>query len=316
MTFLRLRQTIAGIVIAAGSIAMAPTAWAEDTLSLRLIDGHGGVPLNVAEAGEPGNSGILFIHGNGQGYLSWKRQLESDLSQDFHVVAFDQRGHGNSGKPWDKDSYNQACIWAEDIAAVMRATGLKKPVLVGWSRGGLMVMHYVRCFGIQDLSGIAMVASRGRLVEAGLPAEDTPARTSQEQLQSLNIEENLIGAKVFSELMTQAPVSGPLAEASKVMNVMAPPYARQAMSGPVFDPDGKQVKSYAALSAQLTLPFLVVLGEKDPFRDSSELAANFSKALPHADVITYLGVGHSPFIEKAEQFNADLRTFVLKANTD
>ena len=316
MTLTKLKQLIVGVVFAAGSVASGMPAFAEDTLSLRLIDGYGGVPLNVAEAGEPGNPGILFIHGNGQGYLSWKYQLESDLSQDFHLVAFDQRGHGNSGKPWDKDSYNRACIWAEDIAAVIKATGLNKPVLVGWSRGGLMVMHYVRCFGAQDLSGVVMVASRGRMVEAGLPAEDTPARTSQEQLQSLDIEENLIGAQVFSELMTQAPVSGPLAEASKVMNIMAPPYARQAMSGPVFDPDGKPVKSYAALSAQLTLPFLVVLGEKDPFRDSSELAANFSKALLHADVITYSGVGHSPFIERPEQFNADLRTFVLKANAN
>jgi pimeloyl-ACP methyl ester carboxylesterase len=316
MMMTKLKLLIAGMVFATSSSVLDARALAEDAVSLQLISGYGGVPLNVAQAGEPGTPGILFVHGNGQGYLSWQRQLESGLSDDFHLVAFDQRGHGNSGKPWDKDSYNRACIWAEDIAAVIRATGLERPVLVGWSRGGLMVMHYVRCLGVQDLSGIAMVASRGRLVEAGLPAEDTPARTSQEQLQSLDIKENLIGAQVFSDLMTQAPLSGPFAEASKVMNIMAPPYARRAMSGPVFDPDGKQIKSYAALSAQLTLPFLVVLGEKDPFRDSGELAANFSKALPHAEVITYSDVGHSPFIERPEQFNADLRTFVLKANAE
>lgn len=300
------------VLLAAVLIGSLSEAGASPTL--RLIEGYGGVPLNVAEAGTTGTPSILFIHGNGQGYLSWKRQFDSDLTQDFHLVAFDQRGHGNSGKPWDKESYNRACIWAEDIAAVIKATGLDKPVLVGWSRGGLMVMHYVRCLGTGQISGIAMVASRGRLVEAALPSEETPARTSQRQLQSLNIEENLLGAEVFAGLMTAQTEAGPLDEASKVMNIMAPPYARRAMSGPVFGPDGQEIHTYAGLQSKLMLPFLVILGADDPFRDSGELAENFSAALPHADVTIYPGVGHSPFVERPAQFNADLRSFVLKAN--
>lgn len=316
MTHSWFRQMMAGAFFASSLLAYGSSPWAKEAPRLRLIDGYDGVPLNVAETGKPGSPGILFIHGNGQGYLSWKHQLESDLSQDFHVVAFDQRGHGNSGKPWDADSYNRACIWAEDIAAVIRETGLQKPVLVGWSRGGLMVMHYVRCLGIQDLAGIAMVAARGRLVEAGLPTQETPARSSQRQLQSLDIEQNLAGAEVFSGLMTAKPMTGPLADAFEVMNMMAPPYARQAMSGPVLDPDGAEITTYEGLQSQLSLPFLVVLGELDPFRDSVEMAANYSKALPHADVNIYPGVGHSPFVELPDRFNAELRTFVLKANAD
>ena len=123
------------VAVAASLIAGAPTEAAADIKTYQ-IEGSGGVPISVAEVGERGTPGILLIHGNGQSYLSWHRQLESDLAATHHIVAFDLRGHGNSGKPASPEAYNRACIWAEDIEAVMAATGLERPVMVGWSRGG------------------------------------------------------------------------------------------------------------------------------------------------------------------------------------
>ena len=293
--------------------AFVVPACAEDGFSLRMVEGDGGVPLNVAEAGNAGNPGILFIHGNGQGYLSWHNQLNSGLADDFHLVAFDLRGHGNSAKPWDVDSYNRACVWAEDIAAVIRDTGLVKPVVVGWSRGGLIAMHYVRCLGTGNLSGIVMVSSRGRLVDVPLPSQDSPARVSQVQLEDQDIEANLAGAEAFASLMTAGPVSEEWPAVSKAMNIMAPPYARRAMRSPVFDPEGHVISSYSNLVAQINVPFLAVLGDQDPFRDSSDLAAAFKSAIPHAQVLIYPNVGHSPFLEQHERFNADLRVFANRS---
>lgn len=297
-------------VVASVATSLATVTKANDSVSLTVVDGFGGVPLIVAEAGQPGNPGLLFIHGNGQSYLSWHNQLNSDLSEDFHVVAFDLRGHGGSGKPWDVESYNRACIWAEDIAAVMRETGLEKPIMVGWSRGGLMVMHYVRCMGTDGISGIAMVASRGRLVEVPLPQDDNPARISQVQLESMDLEENLAGAKTFAELMTAQPVDGDWLAVSKAMNIMSPSYARRAMRSPALDPNGDVISSYANLVERIDVPFLVVLGDQDPLRDSAQLGQAYENALPQAKVLMYPGVGHSPFLEEPQKFNADIRSFV------
>ena len=304
----RLAVVLAAVVSV--TISLATVAKANDSVSLTVVDGSGGVPLMVAEAGQPGSPGILLIHGNGQSYLSWHNQLNSDLADDFHMVAFDLRGHGGSGKPWDVESYNRACIWAEDIAAVMRETGLEKPIMVGWSRGGLMVMHYVRCMGTGALSGIAMVASRGRLVEVRLPLEDNPARISQVQLESSDLIENLAGADTFATLMTAEPVGGDWAAISKAMNIMSPPYARRAMSSPTLDPNGDVIFSYAGLVERIDVPFLVVLGDQDPLRDSAQLGQAFENVLPQAKVLMYPGVGHSPFLEEPQKFNADIRSFV------
>ncbi|NKB45311.1 MAG: alpha/beta fold hydrolase [Alphaproteobacteria bacterium] len=288
-------------------------AFAEDGVSLRMIEGFGGVPLNVAEAGKSDNPGLLFIHGNGQGYMSWHRQLSSSLANAFHLVAFDLRGHANSGKPWDVESYNRACIWAEDVAAVIRETGLDKPIIVGWSRGGLMAMHYVRCFGTDELSGIVMVSSRGRLVDVPLPASDSPARVSQVQLEESDIESNMAGAQTFASLMTAEPMDEEWTALSAAMNVMSPPYARRAMRSPVYDPTGEAVTSYASLVDKINVPFLAIMGDQDPFRETSQLSAAFVSALPQAQILIYSGVGHSPFLERPDRFNMDLNAFAQNA---
>ena len=100
----------------------------------RVIEGAGGLPLQIAEAGDSSTPGVLFIHGATMSSSSWLQQLESPMLQEnYHLVAFDLRGHGNSAKPWDAQSYSDSRIWADDVAAVIEATRLDRPVIVAWS---------------------------------------------------------------------------------------------------------------------------------------------------------------------------------------
>ncbi len=137
-------------------------AWAE--LTYREIEGYGGVPLNVIETGNKNGPGILLIHGFGQAAMAFRLQLDSDLANDFHIVAFDLRGHGLSGKPWQEDLVAPSEAWAGDVAAFISATNLENPVLVGWSYGGFVVSDYVRHFGLDGIAGINLVGSLGGLV--------------------------------------------------------------------------------------------------------------------------------------------------------
>ena len=297
-------------------LSVQPFLASSADLSIRLIEGHGGVPINVAETGEQGKPGFLFIHGNGQSYLSWTRQIDSHLADDFHLVAFDLRGHGNSGKPWRIEDYNRACIWADDIDAVLDTTGLEKPIMVGWSRGGLIAMHYVRCRGTDELSAIVMVGSRGRLVPVSLPSQDAPSRVSQTQLETDDIRQNMAGAQTFARLMTVEEPDPEWSAVSTAMNIMAPPYARRAMRAPIIGPTGEVETSYASLVEEIHVPFTVILGASDPLRSSQELADAYRAAMPEADILMYPGVGHSPFLEMPERFNADMRALAERVFAD
>ena len=87
------------------------------------------------------------------------------------------------------------------------------------------------------------------------------------------------------------------------MVMMTPPYARRAMKGLSLD--------NRDLAPKLAYKVLLMSGADDLSIPQASITA-LRSALPAATVqsITYPGVGHSPFSEVPEQFNADLLAFV------
>ena len=84
------------------------------------IVGGGGTRLRVVGTGNPQGQSVLFIHGFSQCSLCWSRQLDSDLADDYRLVAMDMRGHGGSDRP--RDGYDDTRLWADDVACVIRSS--------------------------------------------------------------------------------------------------------------------------------------------------------------------------------------------------
>ena len=119
------------------------------------VAGGGGIRLHVEETGTPEGQAILFIHGFSQSRLAWSKQLDSDLGDEFRLVAMDIRGHGLSQKP--RDAYGDSQLWADDINAVIETLGLDHPILCGWSYGGLIIADYLRAYGESAIGGVHFV---------------------------------------------------------------------------------------------------------------------------------------------------------------
>src|ERR1700682_6687940 len=103
---------------------------------------------------------IVFLHGLSQSSLSWTRQLtDPGLAKEFRMIAYDFRGHGASDKQAEAEKYLQDRIWADDLATVITAACLKRPVLVGWSYAGRVISDYVRTHGQAGIAGINFVAA-------------------------------------------------------------------------------------------------------------------------------------------------------------
>ncbi len=86
---------------------------------------------------DPGGRGLLLIHGlaSTSHIFDFVAPL---LAPDLHVVAYDQRGHGRSGKP---DSGYGFAPLVDDALAVMEATGLRRPIVVGHSWGANVALE-------------------------------------------------------------------------------------------------------------------------------------------------------------------------------
>jgi pimeloyl-ACP methyl ester carboxylesterase len=85
-----------------------------------------GVPLAVREFGGSGK-GVLLLHGLGRTLVDWS-VLAPMLTSGNRVVAFDLRGHGQSG---DGQWSWEAAVG--DIDTVASALELDEPAIVGHS---------------------------------------------------------------------------------------------------------------------------------------------------------------------------------------
>ena len=278
------------------------------------VAGAGDVPLNVVTVGNPANPAIVFLHGIGQSHASFLRQLDSELSEDYYLVSFDLRGHGNSAKPWQAADYAGSEIWAEDLQAVLKATVFKetsvkgvlpqRPVVVAWSYGTLVLADYIRTFGAADFSGINLVGSFGALVAMTPPSDKALIARfiALKKLQtSSNVQDNTKAVDQSVEWLTASPVDSDSQRLFARAGMMLPGYARVAMSQRRFD--------NSDLVEKFDVPVLISRGDQDPSAPKTGADA-LVKLLPDATITTYKGTGHSPFYEQAARFNRELRQFV------
>ncbi|MEE4185648.1 MAG: alpha/beta hydrolase [Gammaproteobacteria bacterium] len=278
-------------------------------LTYLTVAGSGSVPLTVATAGEPENPAIVFIHGIGQSHYSFFKQLESDLADEFFLVTFDLRGHGASGKPYEPGAYTRSENWADDVAAVIAATGARRPVIVGWSYGTLVAMDYVRQFGTAGIAGISLTGALGALLPFAMPsADDDPNVAEFARLRELQMSpdprDRVAASEGMVRFLTSAPVPAAEQQVLQAVTMMFPNYARQAMySRPQDNQD---------LLDKLTVPVFLQLGADDNpamLIDAADLVAG----RPNFSLSVYEGAGHSVFYEQPERFNAELRQFAKAA---
>lgn len=100
------------------------------------VEGAGGIPLHVELHGPADADPIVLIHGWTCSTRFWRLQVQ-DLAADRRVIAYDLRGHGESGTPedggWSLDTFG------EDLEAVLAATTDRPAVLAGHSLGAMTI---------------------------------------------------------------------------------------------------------------------------------------------------------------------------------
>jgi pimeloyl-ACP methyl ester carboxylesterase len=110
-----------------------------------------------------------LLHGGHQSAHSWDL-VSLYLAQRYHVLALDQRGHGDS--EWARDVSYTNHEMSLDAEAFIGATGLQRPLLIGHSMGGRNAMLLTRrnpaLLGALVIVDVGPeVSDRGRAVIAG-----------------------------------------------------------------------------------------------------------------------------------------------------
>src|SRR5579863_6043856 len=130
------------------------SAEGERTKAVNTITSKDGAHIFYKDwgAGRP----VVFSHGWPLSADAWDAQMLFLGSRGYRVIAHDRRGHGRSSQTWkgnDMDTY------ADDLAEVIEALGLRNAVLVGHSTGGGEVARYVGRHGTGRVAKLVLLGA-------------------------------------------------------------------------------------------------------------------------------------------------------------
>ncbi len=94
--------------------------------------------LHLLEWGDPANPTIVLLHGGNQSAHSWDL-VALHLADRFHIIAPDQRGHGDS--EWARDAAYGPDQMASDALQLIHEEELDRPIVMGHSMGGMVTMR-------------------------------------------------------------------------------------------------------------------------------------------------------------------------------
>lgn len=264
-----------------------------------------GVRLAVYEWGNPSGPELVLIHGNSQCHLCWTPQIDSALAKDHRIIAFDLRGHGASDKPATPSSYLGKSVWAEDVAAVLQAKSLRRPLLVGWSMGGRIIRQYLMNFGDAAIAGINFVGSR-IIEDSGLrpPPGPIPLPTAGQPLS-----QQIAGAIAFLDRCYAIKPNETDFRLAIGYNMLIPIAVRDAVQSWTTDP----AETIPAMQ-RVRVPVLITQGRQDAVV-APRTAERVKEHIRHAELSWYDDCGHTPFQEDARRFNAELAAFAKRVFT-
>ena len=227
---------------------------------------------------------VLLSHGYSASARMWQGQMEA-LSDNYHVIAWDMRGHDRSDSPDDPALYSHEAT-IHDMAAVLDACGAARAVIAGLSLGGFM--------------SLAFHLVHPARTEALMLFDTGPGYRKDDGRAEWNRLADSVAAAYEKNGLAAAGVS---AEVRVAQHRSAQGLAHAAR-GILSQRDGRVIESLPAIA----VPTLVLVGENDAqFRPSADYMA---AKIPSAEKAILQSAGHAANIEQPAAFNAAVRAFL------
>jgi 3-oxoadipate enol-lactonase len=109
--------------------------YAEDNDKVSVND----LTVSYIDEGITNPATIIFIHGFPLNKSMWEKQIKQ-FKEDYRVIAYDIRGHGNTDVGNDNFSID---FFVYDLISMMNALGIGKAILCGFSMGGYIALRAI-----------------------------------------------------------------------------------------------------------------------------------------------------------------------------
>jgi pimeloyl-ACP methyl ester carboxylesterase len=258
-----------------------------------------GLRLSFLEWGAAGRPGLCLLHG-GSAHAHWFDRVAPAFADRFHVIALDQRGHGESD--WARPPAYATENFAADLLGVLDGLGWRRVALVGHSMGGHNAMSFA-AWHADRVSALVIVDSR-----PAMPVERLD-RLRTRGLVTLRPYPTLEAAAASFRLLPRETVAEPalLAHLGRAGVV-----ERDGQWVYRFDPASngsrKPVDAWTLVD-RITAPTLIVRGELSR-NLPPEVVDRLRAAIPGATVATIAGSYHHLVLDNPTGFVEVLDRFL------
>jgi len=237
---------------------------------------HNGARIWYATYGS--GSPVMLLHG-GLGHSgNWGYQVPALIDSGYRVVVIDSRGHGRSTHDARPYSYD---LMASDVLEVMDRLNIERAELVGWSDGACIAL--------------ILASNSPSRVEGVFFFACNMDQSGTKKIEFTPILRRCISRhmKDYKQLSTTPDQFDEFSKAVGLMQKTQPNYSREDLS-------------------QISVPVAIVHSEHDEFI-KQEHAEYLAHNIPNAEFIYLPGVSHFAPLQRPDQFNSAMLTFLGKA---
>jgi pimeloyl-ACP methyl ester carboxylesterase len=241
-----------------------------------------GVKIYYEERGS--GPAVLLSHGYSASGRMWNGQMD-ELSDRYHLIAFDMRGHDRSDSPEDLALYSHE-LTIGDMAAVLDACGARRAVIGGLSLGGFMSLAFHLAHPERTIALMLFDTGPGYKKDGPREEWNKMAATRAAQLERDGLDTAQGSAEV------------------RVARHRSAKGLALAARGMLTQKDSRVIESLP----KIRVPTLVLAGAEDKmFVPSADYMA---AKIPGAEKVILANAGHAANIDQAVAFNAAVRKFL------
>jgi len=270
-------------LVSLGSI----TGWSKSSALSEHIITVDDVRLHYVESGT--GPAVVLIHGNPGYSADFELGTIDALSETHRVIAIDRPGHGLSDRADNADTVEEQAKLLHDELAALK---IERPILVGHSWGGSLVLAYALAYP-DDLAGMVLVAP------AAYPDKGDPFFLKLAGKVPLIGE---LGALLGRSVLSRGMVKKDLARAfypqplpdSYFKTVFRSWTGRKQLKA-YFADEARLNESLAKLSdryADIQTPTVIITGDSDQIVDAKRNAHKLQKVIRNARLIQLSNTGH------------------------
>jgi pimeloyl-ACP methyl ester carboxylesterase len=301
----------------------------DSELTVTAADGTD-LHVETVEPGSPsGGPTVVFVHGFAldMGTFYFQRRAMSDQGE-HRLVFYDQPGHGRSSR-LRSGRYDIAALGKSLAAILDEVVPDGQIILVGHSMGGMTIMafaeQYPEWFGSRVAAVVLISTSAGLIDKTKLGIPTVVARASAPFFGIWNGAARLGGGAIDRARVVSSDLAWLLTRRYGFGDSRPSPslvtFVEQMNSKTSVETLTKYLHTlyshnrFPALSALRGVPVLVLVGTKDyltPVTHSEEILRH----LPEAELVKIDNSGHVVMLEKADEVNEALMSFVDKVSQE